>query len=51
MTTGSANAHAAFSNMQAKTANPSLVGWDTGAYFEDAKETELVEGKYSRHGT
>ena len=48
MTTGDTVAHTAFSNMQAKTANPSLVGWVTGASFRVAKGMELVAGEYSR---
>ena len=48
MMTGSADAHSAFSNIQTKTANPSLVGWVTRASFKVAKDTELVASEYSR---
>ena len=48
MMTGSADAHSAFRNMQAKTANPRLLGRVTGAFFRVAKDTELVASEYSR---
>ena len=48
MMTGSANALAAFSNVQTKIANLSFVGWVTGESFRVAKVAELVACDYFR---